>query len=226
LGGFVNGAQYIYRRFATVDLTPGNFYSVGIRMVLATVVSILLSYFISAEYGMPEHMIVAIAFLTGMFPERGYKLLLSKVSSIFPNQDDLAAPNMPLQAIEGVSYFHQFRLKEIGIDNVQNLANFDFLLLTIKTPFPVRLLVDWVSQAKLIVEFREQTVELQKAGIRSALDYVEAFDGQEEQFQTVAEVTGIAPIKLEVNLKNLKKDRSLLLLAQFKDSLFHLKLAN
>ena len=226
LGGFVNGAQYIYRRFSTVDLTPGNFYSVGIRMLLATVVSVLLSHFISPDFGMPKHMILVVAFLTGMFPERGFKLLLSKVESVFPDKDALAIPNMPLQSIEGVSYFHQIRLKEIGIDNVQNLANFDFLLLTIKTPFPVRLLVDWVSQAKLIVEFREQTIELQKAGIRSALDYLEAFDGYEDRFKTVSEVTGITPIKLEVNLKNLEKDRSLALLAQFKESLFHLKVRN
>lgn len=224
LGGFINGAQYIYRRFATIDLTPGNFYSVGIRMTLATVLSILLSYFISVENGLPEYMILVVAFLTGMFPERGYKVLTSKVSAIFPSKDQHEAVNMPLQAIEGISYFHQLRLKEVGIDNVQNLANFDFLLLPIKTPFPLRILVDWVSQAKLIVEFREQSVDLQKAGIRSALDYLETFNGHEERFQQVAEATGIAAIKLEINYKNLQNDRSLALLGQLKEGLFHLKM--
>jgi len=223
LGGFLNGAQYIYRRFATVDLTPGNFYSVGIRMVMACVISLMLSYFITSANGMPEHMILAVAFITGMFPEKGFKLLTSKVSAIFPTKDEGEAENMPLKAIEGVSYFHELRLKEVGIDNVQNLANFDFLLLTIKTPFPLRLLVDWVSQAKLIVEFRNETSSLQKAGIRSALDYLDAFEDANISAERMSKVTGIEEMMLEVNLKNLSNDRSLALLSQFKESLFHIK---
>lgn len=221
LGGYLSGGQYIYRRFSTIDLTPGNFFSIGIRMVLAPVVSLMLSYLITSgdPQSFSSNTILVIAFLTGLFPERGFRLLLDKASTLFPGKEKREADNMPLEAIEGVSYMHRLRLNELGIDNVQNLAQFNFLLLVIKTPFPARTLLDWVSQAKLMTEFHDSTTQLYKAGIRSALDFIEAAEDSEDRLDLIAAETGLGKLMLEVNLKNLQTDKSVWLLSHFKNNL-------
>ncbi|MCE7991867.1 MAG: hypothetical protein HEP71_07800 [Roseivirga sp.] len=220
-GGYLSGGQYIYRRFSTIDLTPGNFFSIGIRMVLAPVVSLMLSYLITSDdpSSLASNAILVIAFLTGMFPERGLKLLLDKATSFFPSKNSQEVENLPLEAIEGISYLHRLRLNEVGIDNVQNLAQFNFLLLIIKTPFPARILLDWVSQAKLLMEFREYAPQLHKVGIRSALDYLDALEEDESRLAQIAKITELEPLMLEINHKNLQKDKSVWLLDHFKKNL-------
>ncbi len=221
LGGYLSGGQYIYRRFSTIDLTPGNFFSIGIRMVLAPIVALMLSYLISSDdpSSIYSNGILVIAFLTGLFPERGLRLLMDKSASFFPNKKDQEVKNLPLEAIEGISYMHRLRLNEVGIDNVQNLAQFNFMLLIIKTPFPARILLDWVSQAKLLMEFREYAPELHKVGIRSALDFMDALDEDESRLPEIARITGLEPLMLEINYKNLKGDKSVWLLEHFKQNL-------
>lgn len=225
-GGYLSGGQYIYRRFSTIDLTPGNFFSIGIRMVLAPIISLMLSYLITSDdpSSVYSNGILVIAFLTGLFPERGLRLLLDKSSSFFPSKNDKEVKNMPLESIEGISYMHRLRLNEVGIDNVQNLAQFNFLLLIIKTPFPARILLDWVSQAKLLMEFREYAPELHRVGIRSALDYMDAMDENEDRLTEIARITGLEPLMLEINYKNLKGDKSVWLLDHFRQNLEQISL--
>ncbi len=220
MGGFLSGGQYIYRRFSTIDLTPGNFFSIGIRMLLAPVVSLMLAYVLG--YDDPESessVILVIAFLTGIFPDKGFKLLMDKTSDIFPGRRKEEVENLPLEAIEGISYFHKLRLNEVGIDNVQNLAQFNFLLLIVKTPFPVRVLLDWVSQAKLLIEFHYDIMKLQRIGIRSALDFLDAIEENEQRIQQISGLTGIEELTLEINYKNIKSDKSVWLLNHFKVNL-------
>ena len=221
VGGFMNGVQYIYRRYTTVDLTPSNFFSVGIRMVVASMVSLMISYVLGMDATMEggSNKILVIAFITGMFPERGLRFLLDQAKRFFPKEKEVEASNLPLESVEGISYFHRLRLNEVGIDNVQNLANFNFLLLIIKTPFPVRILLDWVSQAKLLIEFHDETPKLHKVGIRSALDLMEAIDHHEDRLKQISEIAGIESLTLEINYQNLSKDKSIWLLDQFKTNL-------
>ncbi|WP_420387140.1 hypothetical protein [Roseivirga sp.] len=221
VGGFMNGAQYIYRRYTTVDLTPSNFFSVGIRMVVAATISLMISYVLGMDAlnQSGSNTILVIAFLTGMFPERGMRFLLDKTKQLLPGEHKAEASNLPLEAIEGISYFHRLRLNEVGIDNVQNLAHYNFLLLIIKTPFPMRILLDWVAQAKLQIEFHEEVGKLHKVGIRSALDLTEAVDGDISKLDRIAQASGIEPLSLEINYNNISKDKSVWLLDQFKTHL-------
>jgi hypothetical protein len=216
-GAYLSGAQYIYRRFATIDLTPGNFFSIGIRMIVAPIVSLIIAFIIGPN-GAPN-TILAIAFLTGLFPERGFKLMMDKMASIFPKENSKMVDNIPLEAIQGISYFHRLRLNEIGIDNVQNLAQYNFLLIIIKTPFPVRTLLDWVAQAKLMIEFQEDTVAFKKVGIRSAIDYLDALHNEPSRIGKISSITGINELALEIVLINFEKDKSIWLLNHFRENL-------
>ena len=224
MGGYVSASQYVYRRFSTVDLTPGSFFSVSLRIVFATLISLMLMYAFSDVKLMNGNWILVIAFLTGIFPDSGLRLLLEKVS-IFSSKMDDQHINYPLGKIEGISEMHKIRLNEIGIDNVQNLAQFDFLMLIIKTPFPVRTLLDWVSQAKLLIEFQDQTEELQKVGVRNVLDFVDALDGHEDRYEEISQICGIHVLSLKINFDNIKQDQSVTLLQHFRSHLenFNLK---
>ena len=225
-GSFLSGAQYIYRRFSTIDLTPGNFFSTGIRMIMAPVIALMTAYVIGWEEPAidNENLIIVISFLIGLFPERGLKTLIDKTGHIFPFSKSKEADNIPLEAIEGVSYMHRLRLNELGIDNVQNLSQYNFLLLIVKTPFPVRILLDWVSQAKLMMEFHNHCDALAKAGIRSALDFVDAVSTHEDAIQRISKLKEIEPLVLEINLKNLEEDKSLQLLEHFKTNIEQVKI--
>jgi len=217
MGSFIGGSQYIYRRFSTIDLTPGNFFSVGIRMVNAALISLMLA-FLSKDVGLSEgNHILAISFLVGLFPERGMRLLLNKVK-FFPKVED-EFKNRPVEVVEGISALHKQRLAEVGIDNVQNLAYFNFLILIIKTPFPVQMLLDWTAQAKLVVEFQHEFELLQKAGIRNVLDFLDALQNGANRLEEIAQITGISRLALEVNHENLRNDQSVQLLVHFKSEL-------
>lgn len=215
MGSYINASQYIYRRFATIDLTPGNFFSVGLRMILSALVSMLLAFVVQDTFLANSNMILAIAFLTGFFPETGFKLLLDKVR-IFSSKMEQEFKNCELGHIEGISDMHQIRLKEIGIDNVQNLAQYNFFMLIIKTPFPIRTLLDWCAQAKLLVEFQEDSKKLRKVGIRNALDYMDAMNKHADRIDEISTITGINKLALEINHQNIKNDKSIELLMKFR----------
>ncbi len=223
MGGYVSASQYVYRRFSTVDLTPGSFFSVSLRIVFATLISLMLMFTFSDIKILDSNLILVLAFLTGIFPDTGVRLLMEKMS-IFSSKMDDQHINYPLGKIEGISEMHKIRLNEIGIDNVQNLAQFDFLMLIIKTPFPVRTLLDWVSQAKLLLEFQDQTEELQKVGVRNVLDFVDALDGHAERCEEISAICGINTLSLKVNLDNIKNDQSVALLNHFRNHLENLSL--
>lgn len=222
LGSYIAGVQYIYRRFATIDLTPSNFFSIGIRMMAGAMVALLLSWLIPDHY-VSGNFVLVIAFLTGIFPERGLTLLLEKVK-IFPGGPKSEFKNLPLTTLEGISYLHNQRLEEIGIDNVQNLAQYNFFMLIIKTPFPIRTLVDWVAQAKLVIEFQMDFLKLQKAGIRSSLDLLDALEDEKgkliaKRLNDISEVSEIPKLAMEINYENLKKDKSVALLRHFRENM-------
>ena len=73
LGAYVWSVENIFRRLVTVDLLPRAYYNISIRMILASLVALTLHHFLSAlpAEGYSRGMMPALAFLTGMFPERG-----------------------------------------------------------------------------------------------------------------------------------------------------------
>lgn len=218
IGSYVSSVQYIFRRYATIDLTPGNFYAIGIRIVLSAFVALLLSHMLTGGDTpvVGGNTLLAIAFLTGVFPDKGFRLLINR-GKIFPKSSRADAKNYELESIEGMSQMHRMRLGELGIDNVQNLAQYDFLLLIIKTPFPMRTLLDWVAQAKLIMEFQEQYTLLHKSGIRTILDYWDACANDPNRTKEIAEVSGINELTLRINFENISKDNSVAILRHLRE---------
>ncbi|MFT5419493.1 MAG: hypothetical protein ACI9D5_000233 [Candidatus Endobugula sp.] len=172
LGAYVWSIQYIFRRMVTLDLPPGAYYSVATRLVFSSFLILIYSHFTYAEIDKLSTALPVIAFLTGIFPERLLGWLQDSVGSIFSRKTKMAHA-LSLDMIEGVGSFHKARLAELGIDNVQNLAHSSLVELIIKTPFAPRVIVDWMAQAKLCLEFKDEVHNIRRAGVRSILDFLE-----------------------------------------------------
>jgi hypothetical protein len=200
LGGFLWSAQNIIRRLIARDLSPSVFYSAGIRIILASVVALVLSFLIgeqsSTNFINLGSSLSAIAFLTGMFPERILSYLVNLYKQYF-SPDELNQDTLSLYNIEGISLQHKERLEEIGIDNAQNLATASLTSLLIETPFGARMLLDWIGQAKLLCYAKENMSLLRQAGIRTVFDL---FIGNKspEALREISESVGINTPLLQV----------------------------
>jgi hypothetical protein len=62
--------------------------------------------------------------------------------------------------------------------------------LILKTPFRPRVLIDWMAQARLCVEFKESAPKLRRAGVRTILDLLKAAE-DEELLKSISDNSGI-----------------------------------
>jgi len=176
-GSYVWAIQSLYRRLSTVDLVPGAYYSIGIRIIFSVFVGLLIYYFLSGgdvrvivndNWKVNSPTAIAIySFLAGMFPQKGLKWLQDKFSLVVDKESSKESSPLPLSMIEGVGLFERTRFVEMGIDNAQNLAKSNFIEVVIRTPFNPREVIDWIGQARLYLYFGDEIILLRKAGIRT-----------------------------------------------------------
>ena len=116
LGAYVWSIRYIFVRLMTIDLPPGAFYSVGIRMVFATFIALVFYYF---SLALPDKMLVipipdqtllkmtpVVAFITGIFPQRVLNYMMGHFK--FAESDTKKrADSLPLDMLEGITAFHK-----------------------------------------------------------------------------------------------------------------------
>jgi hypothetical protein len=155
LGGYLWGIQYVFRRYADDDLTPGVYHALAIRMMLAGTLAVVV-YNVYENLGgktgeeLTGQIWPALAFVLGMFPQRGISWVYERVP-FFAQDDDPSVRKAPLEMIEGITFHDRVRLEEASIDNCYDLATADFVPLVFDTPYSARELTDWILQAKLCV---------------------------------------------------------------------------
>jgi len=219
LGAFIWSMQNIIRRLITGDLSPSTYYSTGLRMIFASLLSLILSFFLevfpTANY--TREIMPVIAFLTGMLPDNVLVYLRERIS-IFSNHNNERCHDLPLQMIEGINIFHKVRLGEVGIDNAQNLAEANVIELLLKTPFNPNQLIDWIAQARLYIYFKENIEELRKIGIRTIFDLRTLCDNK-DQLNRLTEKVDIPEWSLEIICRRLRADKGVVRLYQFHNSL-------
>jgi hypothetical protein len=152
------------------------YFGFSIRVIFAAVVAVViynafsaLSGGVGSDAGITANIWPALAFLMGMFPERGMRYLSDKIPFLSQGGDPTVRP-APLEMIEGIESRDILRLQEIGIDNCYDLATADFVPLMLKTPYSARQLIDWILQAKLCVYVGAGVKELRRLGIRTLFD--------------------------------------------------------
>ena len=184
LGVYLSGLQHIYRRYAVSDLSATLYYGFGMRILMASTVALVIYNAYSAlsgsdtsTGGITANIWPALAFLIGIFPQRGLRWLSDRVPMLAQATDAAVRP-APLEMIEGLESHDVLRLEELGIDNCYDLATADFVPVLLKTPYSARQLVDWILQAKLCVYFGDSVKELRHLGIRTIVD-LEALTAEE-----------------------------------------------
>jgi hypothetical protein len=216
LGGYLWGIQYIFRRYADDDLAPGVYHALAIRMILAGTLAVVIynAYEVLAAgtpgaEALPAGTVAsggkvwpALAFVLGMFPQRGITWLRDRVPFLGPD-DDPSVRKAPLEMIEGITFNDRVRLEEESIDNCYDLATADFVPLVIHTPYSARELTDWMLQAKLCIYAPEAMRNLRQQGIRTIMDLE---DLDETRIKELVEATAMTKSALERAVKSLKTD--------------------
>ncbi len=186
LGAYLWGMQNIARRYSMNDLIPAAYYNVGVRMIFSCILALVFYHLsnitpdiLSSMFGNSEpepnqlntssssQMVMpVIAFLIGLFPQRGLKWLTEKFS-MFTQQSNPSVRDLPLEMIEGINMYDRVRLQELGIDSCYDLANTDYIPYLFKSPYTPRILINWILQAKLCVYFGEHVKDLREHGIHT-----------------------------------------------------------
>ncbi|MGI9490864.1 MAG: hypothetical protein ACR2QF_00400 [Geminicoccaceae bacterium] len=175
LGAFIWSAHNIIRRYINYDLIPIEYYHTTLRLILAPVLALMLSFFFDegqlGEGGWPPSLLPVIAFMTGMIPAAVLFFLQDSFIRLL-QYSGFYADHLPLSMIEGLNRFHEVRLSEAGIDNAQNLANADLTELALLTPYQPEQLLDWIDQARLYVQLRGDIGVMRQHRARTASDLV------------------------------------------------------
>ena len=219
LGSFIWSSFAVTVRLFSKDLVPSVYYRAGIRMILAVVIALIISFLIGKEGAANlfqfKSSLVAIAFLSGMFPERFLQYIINLFKK-FVDPDGLNTNELSLYRIEGITMSQKERLEEIGITNAQNLATFSLTQLCIETPFESRTLLDWIGQAKLLCYLKEDIDKLRGVGIRSVFDLVKV-PRSDNEIGFIADAAGISETLLKNVNDQVLSDKGILALAGFQN---------
>ena len=208
LGAYLWGFQYIFRRYALNDLLPTVYYDLSIGMILAATITLVVYNAYAAlagsgdsNGGITSNIWPALAFLIGIFPQRGLRWLTDRIPML-ASENNPSVRKMPLEMIEGIEGHDVLRLEELGIDTCYDLATADFVPLVLKTPYSARQLIDWILQAKLCICFGESVKELREHGIRSIIDLEPLTQADIEALPLETTVTKVALERAHNALKN------------------------
>jgi len=156
-----------------------------------------------------------IAFFVGFFPERGLDWIAATVKR-FTGDNSRLSNETRLSRLEGLSVWHQGRLKQQDIENVQNLATADIPLLVIATPFGVAQIIDWVDQAILLMHANDDAyMAVDNSGIRCASDFVFA-TRNEEGLQLLARGSEVGEERLRLLRMSMESASNLQLVAYYR----------
>ena len=111
-------------------------------------------------------LLILLSFAAGMIPEVALRWLGGWVRRLFGQSG--GSDELDLEAIEGIDAQTRVRLTEVGIYDAQGLVTTNPLHLTLKTPFSLPQIMDWVGQAFLFIQVkRGQLDALREAGVRT-----------------------------------------------------------
>jgi len=175
LGACIFSLTNFIRRYITMDLPPRVYYAMGIRVIVACAIALMIR-FVTEDSLMNTDYLPALFFMIGLFPESGLEFLKTVFKSILGIGIDKR--KFPLTMIEGISVFHEYRLREEGIDNVQNLATADLEDLVFKTSFCKNQVKDWISQSKLCLHFEKNMETFRDVGIRNMDEFLLVYDSK------------------------------------------------
>lgn len=176
LGAYLFAVQLVYRRYTTIDLQPSVYMYCAQTLLGGLVFNYVAFQALTLLVGTSEDIVAQgalgiIAFSLGYFPFiaiRWFSRITYNTLVLQRGRGEFLA----LEMIDGISDLHETRLREQGIDNVQNLACANLFELLTTTNFNSQQLADWVDQAMLYMYLEPQKIEVFRgASIRTASDF-------------------------------------------------------
>ena len=165
LGAYLFSIQLVYRRFTTLDMQPSVFMFCTMTIVAGLVLNLVAFQAISEIVntanpigGIGAGALAIIAFSIGYFPNMAIRWF-NRVSNTALGLDKRQSIQYPLSMIDGISQWHETRLMDNGIDNIQNLASADIVELLLNTAFTVQEVIDWVDQSILYLYLDPHDIE-------------------------------------------------------------------
>lgn len=197
LGAYIYTVQMVIRRFLAYDLTPSVYIFATMRFLLAMIIGAIVGVALGTlnkSAGMVFDVnlmtVSVVAFFIGFFPERGLDWIGAMAKRTLGQQEGIAMETR-LSELEGLSIWHQGRLRQEGIENVQNLAMSDIPGIIVGAPFTVSQVIDWVDQSILLVYANDEVYrKIESVGIRCASDFLTVME-DEEKAQMLSDTTGV-----------------------------------
>jgi hypothetical protein len=188
VGAYVWSIDYLILRIANFDLSPLSFLRTSAHVLMTVFVAWVLCQVVAAP-GIQEKLAVAvvlgIAFLAGLYPSLGVNVLIDRLPHWLrlkrevPEADDISR-SFPLDLIDGIDSSIRFRLNQLEIAEVQNLATANPILLYIEAPYGLLEVIDWMAQAQLLVELGpERFLQARSTGVRDMVAFLELGQSKE-----------------------------------------------
>jgi hypothetical protein len=183
-GSFVWSIQYILLRIMSRDINPGQFYQIGISIIFAVILAIVMRHFLNGigffpflnkvsgvgDEGQTTGILAALAFLIGLFPGFFLEWLRHQFEAKWFGRGK-RADDLSLDQVEGIDSAASFRLREMDIQNTQNLSCVNPVTLYMRTRYGLNQTIDWVAQAQLLTILKfDKTIALRSFGIRTIFD--------------------------------------------------------
>ena len=222
MGAWLYSFLLLSRRFLDYDLTPSAIFFATIRIVMAYFIGIVvgagLAVYSSAagvSFNVNIVTVYIVVFFIGFFPEQGMNWIITIAKRALRQRKGLVK-EVPLSDIEGISIWHQGRLRQEGIENAQNLATADIATLVSSTPFTLNQIIDWIDQAiLLVISHSTQFEALEKVGLRCASDVITAVE-EEEQLDELSRVSHLEKNGLRMLYLALRSAPNVNIVARFR----------
>lgn len=221
IGAFAYAFKALTDRLNSRDATPGHFYMLTGRLILACCAATLVHH---ANFGIgvgaTDKLLPALYFFCGVFPQRILDWVWHKVSEQF-SLETPKETTPPLTEVTGLTEQHIQRLAEIGIDSAHALALADPIRSFVRLPYRLSQLIDWVSQSLLFWAFgTDGGNKLRAAGIFNILETGEIFFEKEDLgTKFLADVLGMNADALEAKWEAIENSQPYIRLKELADAL-------
>jgi hypothetical protein len=150
--------------FSRRDIVPSRLYAYTFRFVIIIPIAYVIGAFLS-ESAKPTALIALGCFPTNTL----YKLVRRQGVKTLKLADEGTNTRYELEAIQGINASKAERFLDAGVDTIMELAFQDPIQLTMRTNFPLRYVIDVMSQAVLYIYLPYPNI-LRRYAIRSSMD--------------------------------------------------------